>query len=53
MYSNYIKVARRIDMNLIISVLDGLMSLVIATLTASCQTIKATLINPVETLRYE
>jgi putative ABC transport system permease protein len=45
--------AYRINIGLWTFVLAGLLALVIALLTVSFQTIKATIANPVEALRYE
>jgi putative ABC transport system permease protein len=45
--------AYRVQVNPLIFILAGLLALVIAWLTVSCQAIKAALTNPVEALRYE
>ena len=43
----------RIDINIILFVIAGVVSLFIALLTVSYQTIKAASANPVNSLRYE
>lgn len=45
--------AYRMDLNLLLFVVSGLIALTIALLTVSYQAIKAALANPVESLRYE
>ena len=45
--------AYRIEIGIWIFVLSGMLALLIALLTVSCQAIKAAVANPVESLRYE
>ena len=45
--------AYRIDLNLWIFVLSGLIALIVAFITISFQTVKAAHTNPVDTLKYE
>ena len=45
--------AYRVDMNIFVFILSGLLALVFALLTVSCQAVKAATINPVDSLRYE
>jgi putative ABC transport system permease protein len=45
--------AYRTDLSIWVFILSGIAALMIALLTASCQSIKAATANPVDSLRYE